>query len=102
MGLVERAVRLPHLDLVPEVERDARDVEARAEVRARGRCADAEAHAAAACGSFRPWPVTTQTTRSPERADFGSPAIPAAEAGSQNNPSSWPSRRHASRISSSD
>ena len=42
----------------------------------------------AVCGSFRPWPVSTQTTRSaPSTPCVSSPATEAADAGSQNTPS---------------
>src|SRR3954469_15090429 len=54
----------------------------------------------AVCGSFSPWPVSTQTTR-PDAPYFRSPATDAAEAGSQKTPSRAPSSAYASRISSS-
>ena len=40
----------------------------------------------AVCGSLRPWPVSTHTTR-PSAPLASSPATDAAEAGSQNTPS---------------
>src|SRR5581483_8592085 len=77
---------LADLDLVPEVERGGRAVEPRPEVRGRRRRADPHRRSAAS-GSFRPWPVSTATTRPPGRTR-ATPAMPAADAGSQNRPSS--------------
>src|SRR5581483_11776276 len=96
--LVDVAVALADLHLVPEVERDAGDVEAGAEVRCR--CRSANPHAASlsvASGSLRPWPVRTQTTEPVAPTE----ATPAADAGSQNTPSSRATRRHACSSSSS-
>ena len=48
----------------------------------------APAWVSAVCGSFSPWPVSTQTTRSaPSTPWVSSPATDAAAAGSQNTPS---------------
>src|ERR1019366_5222378 len=48
----------------------------------------APACSSATCGSLRPWPVSTHTTRWASRAPWTiSPATLAAEAGSQNTPS---------------
>ena len=44
--------------------------------------------ASAVCGSFKPWPVNTQTTRSAPCAPCAStPATLVADAGSQKTPS---------------
>src|SRR5918995_987467 len=110
-----------------EGEREPHRVVAGSEVRGRGRDADGGHGAlpmnsttasnvagagAGGCtrppmtsGAFRPWPVNTLTTvpsgalSSP--ASLSSPAIPAAEAGSQKTPSSWASISWAARISAS-
>src|SRR5947209_10220811 len=48
----------------------------------------------AVCGSFRPWPVSTQATCSAPSAPYlSSPATEAAEAGSQKTPSALASSR---------
>ena len=53
----------------------------------------APAWESAVCGSLRPWPVSTQTTRSaPSTPWASSPATDAALAGSQNTPS-WAARK---------
>ena len=126
-----RVGRLPalvgHLQLVPELERDADAVEAGADVRGRRRRPhrDPQARylkrrprrshrrrarprrAAAPCGrrvpgSLRPWPVITQTTREPGSGGLTrSPAMPAAEDGSQKSPSSAARSCQAVRICSS-
>src|SRR5262249_21986531 len=73
---VGRLVPLADLDLVPEVERRRRTVEAGPEVRRGRRRADPHSRSAAS-GSFSPWPVMTQTTRPPGRT-VATPARPAA------------------------
>ena len=58
--------------------------------------------AAAASGSFRPCPVTMQTTSDPgSTCSCSSAAMPAADAGSQKMPSSAARSRHAAISSSS-
>src|SRR5215467_3772845 len=95
------AIPLGQLELVPEIERGSGCVESGAEVGRRRGCAEAR-HGSIAAGSFRPWPVTMQTMRSPGLlALCASPAMPAAEAGSEKTPSSVLSSLQASRISSS-
>ena len=53
-----------------------------------------------ASGSFSPWPVSTQTTR-PPGLTCATPATPAADAGSQNSPSSRAIAGHHSSSSAS-
>src|SRR5690606_30436710 len=60
----------------------------------------------AVSGSFRPCPVTVQTTneprgRRPSSATFSNPATPVADAGSTNTPSQAASGRWAARVWSS-
>ncbi len=104
VALVHVAVALADLDLVPEIERDARDVEAWAEIGRR--CRSSDPHAASlsvASGSLSPCPVRTQTTDWPTAVTLAATAaMPAAEAGSQNTPSSRATSRHASSSWSSD
>ena len=62
--------------------------------------------AMALSGSFSPWPVKVQTIVSPGRKkpsldDFTTPAMGAAEAGSQKTPSHSATSLYASRISAS-
>src|SRR4029079_14592734 len=96
---------LAHDELVPEVERRAGAVESGADVRGRGRRADAHgkrqaklsttasassstagsAMRSTASGSFSPWPVTTTTTV-PDAPTFVTAARPAAPAGPQQIP----------------
>src|SRR5690349_17561770 len=106
-------------ELVPEVERDADGVEAGAEVGGRGGCGSADhetasstastvgstasvASSSTAPASLRPCPVRMQTTaRASPTPICSSAATPAADAGSQNTPSSRAIRLHAARNSSS-
>src|SRR6266511_66163 len=107
-------------ELVPEIQRRRRAVEAGAEVRRR--CRRAHAHRvrhantsaiastststigsamrSTASGSLSPWPVTTTTTV-PAAPTFCTAASPAALAGSQKMPSCSASKRQAPTISSS-
>src|SRR4029453_13569613 len=120
----EELARLLHLELELERQRGRHDVVAGAEVGRRGRHPDAavaphprtarstlsmsgsqgttlEARFIAVCGSLRPCPVSTHTTR-PSAPFFKSPATDAADAGSQNTPSLAPSSAYASRVSGAD
>src|SRR5581483_1379340 len=118
LDLDDEAVRGLDRQLVPEVERRGRGVEARAEIRrrrGRGRADHASASRTAstdaatgrdggsstAPASFRPWPVAMQTTVPVAPPAFASAPTPAADAGSQKRPSSSASVRHARRSSSS-
>src|SRR5581483_11593498 len=102
MRLVEHARLVAHHELVPQGERGTGDVEARADVRAGRRRPDGDRHRSTDAGSFNPWPVTTQTTSSPARAEpCARPAMPAADADSLKTPSSVRSSFHAARSSSS-
>src|SRR5256885_14551287 len=94
-----RAAAFGQLHFVPEVERGAGNVETGAEVRRRRRGAEAR-HVPTAAGSFKPWPVTMQTTR-PSCSACARPAMPAADAGSEKTPSRVRRFLQASRISSS-
>ena len=87
-----------HVEARPEVGRGGRDADAPTRLTARTACSTASmsgsqgttepAWPSAVCGSFSPWPVSTQTTRSaPSAPCASSPATLAAEAGSQNTPS---------------
>src|SRR5271170_1917583 len=118
---------LDHLELEVQRERGAEYIEARPEVRGRGRHAHHAPASQAGChsstarsialssgsqattepawssavsGSLRPWPVSTHTTRrTPSPAPWTSkPATLAAEAGSQNTPSFAARKRYAIRI----
>src|SRR2546423_2832226 len=124
VALDAKRARLLHLELELERERSRERVVAGAEVGRRRRhphdpvpphgastarsTASIEtshgttwaARARAVCGSFRPCPVSTHTTR-PDAPYFSSPATDAADAGSQKTASREPSSEYASRISSS-